>query len=106
MVLKTHNTRTGKLEEFEPLRKGQVGIYVCGLTPQDFAHVGHARAHVVFDTVRRYLAHRGFRVRYVQNYTDIDDKIINRARAANMDPMDLAERFIEECEYDFGRLNI
>lgn len=88
------------------MRKGQVGIYVCGLTPQDFAHVGHARAYVVFDTIRRYLAHRGYRVRYVQNYTDIDDKIINRAREANMDPLDLAERFIEECEYDFGRLNI
>ncbi len=106
LALKIYNTRTSKLEEFEPLRKGQVGIYVCGLTPQDFTHVGHARAYVVFDTVRRYLVHRGYRVRYVQNYTDIDDKIINRAREANMEPADLAERFMEECEYDFGRLNI
>jgi cysteinyl-tRNA synthetase len=106
MALRIYNTRTSKVEEFEPMRKGQVGIYVCGLTPQDFTHVGHARAYVVFDTVRRYLAHRGYRVRYVQNYTDIDDKIIAKAREANVDPLELAERFIEECEYDFGRLNI
>ncbi len=106
MTLRIHNTRTSRVEEFEPLRKGQVGIYVCGLTPQDFTHVGHARAYVVFDTVRRYLTHKGYRVRYVQNYTDIDDKIINRAREANVEPADLAERYIEECEYDFGRLNI
>jgi cysteinyl-tRNA synthetase len=88
------------------MRPGQVGIYVCGLTPQDFTHVGHARAYVVFDTVRRWLAHKGYRVRYVQNYTDIDDKIIARARDQNVEPADLAERFIEECEYDFARLNI
>jgi cysteinyl-tRNA synthetase len=81
-------------------------MYVCGLTPQDFTHVGHARAYVVFDTMRRYLTHKGYRVRYVQNYTDIDDKIIKRAREQNVEPSDLAERFIEECEYDFGRLNI
>jgi cysteinyl-tRNA synthetase len=106
MVLRVHNTRTGTVEPFEPMRPGQVGMYVCGLTPQDFTHVGHARAYVVFDTVRRWLTHRGYRVRYVQNYTDIDDKIINRAREQNMEPGELAERYIEECEYDFGRLNI
>jgi cysteinyl-tRNA synthetase len=106
MALRIYNTRTSRMEEFEPMRKGQVGIYVCGLTPQDFTHVGHARAYVVFDTVRRYLAHRGYRVRYVQNYTDIDDKIIAKAKEANVDPFELSERFIEECEYDFGRLNI
>jgi cysteinyl-tRNA synthetase len=106
VALRMYNTRTSKLEEFQPMRAGQVGMYVCGLTPQDFTHVGHARAYVVFDTVRRWLAHKGYRVRYVQNYTDIDDKIIKRAREANVEPSELAERYMEECEYDFGRLNI
>jgi cysteinyl-tRNA synthetase len=106
MALQVWNTRSGKLEPFEPIKKHFVGMYVCGLTPQDFTHVGHARCYIAFDTMRRYLTHKGFRVRYVQNYTDIDDKIINRAREQNVDPEDLAERFIEECEYDFGRLAI
>ncbi len=100
------NTRTASLEEFKPARPPRVGMYVCGLTPQDFTHVGHARAYVVFDTVRRYLEYRGYRVLYVQNYTDIDDKIIARARQAGVEPHELAQRFMEECDYDFSRLNI
>jgi len=106
MALRFWNTRTASLEEFKPAHPPRVGLYVCGLTPQDFTHVGHARAYVVFDTVRRYLEYRGFRVLYVQNFTDIDDKIIARAKQSNVEPHELAERFIEECEYDFGRLNI
>jgi len=106
MALMVWNTRSGALEPFEPMKKSLVGMYVCGLTPQDFTHVGHARCYIAFDTIRRYLQMKGYRVRYVQNYTDIDDKIIKRAREQNVDPEDLAERFIEECEYDFGRLNV
>jgi cysteinyl-tRNA synthetase len=106
VAIKFWNTRTSRLEPFEPARAPRVGMYVCGLTPQDFTHVGHARAYVVFDTVRRYLEYRGYRVTYVQNYTDIDDKIIARARQAGVAPHELAQRFMEECDYDFGRLNI
>lgn len=106
MAIRVWNTRTASLEEFKPARAPRVGMYVCGLTPQDFTHVGHARAYVVFDTVRRYLEYRAFRVTYVQNYTDIDDKIIARAKQSGVAPHELAERFMEECDYDFSRLNI
>jgi cysteinyl-tRNA synthetase len=106
VAIRVWNTRTASLEEFEPARPPKVGMYVCGLTPQDFTHVGHARAYVVFDAVRRYLEYKGFRVLYVQNYTDIDDKIIARARQAGVQPHELAQRFMEECDYDFARLNI
>ncbi len=79
-MLKIYNTMTGKKEEFLPLKRGKVGMYVCGVTVYDECHLGHARTYVAFDTIRRYLEYKGLEVNYVQNFTDIDDKIINKAR--------------------------
>ncbi len=80
MSLKVYNTLTRTKEEFLPLEKGRVGIYVCGVTVYDECHLGHARAYVALDVIRRYLEYRGYQVNYIQNFTDVDDKIIARAR--------------------------
>ncbi len=80
MSLKVYNTLTRTKEDFLPLEKGRVGIYVCGVTVYDECHLGHARAYVAFDIIRRYLEHKGYQVNYIQNFTDVDDKIIARAR--------------------------
>ena len=79
MTLRVYNTLSGGKEEFVPLEPGKVGMYVCGVTVYDHCHIGHARANVVFDVIYRYLRYLGYDVTYVRNYTDIDDKIINRA---------------------------
>ena len=80
MSLRVYNTLSGKKgETFQPLIPGKVGMYVCGVTVYDYCHIGHARADVVFDIIFRYLKYRNYDVTYVRNYTDIDDKIINRA---------------------------
>src|SRR5581483_1206882 len=79
MSLRLYNTRTRRVEPFTPLRDREVRMYVCGLTPSAEAHVGHARSFLFFDVMRRFLAHRGYRVTYVQNVTDIDDRTIRRA---------------------------
>ena len=106
MSLRIYNTLTGKKEDFRPLREGKVGMYVCGVTVYDYCHVGHARAAAVFDTIYRYLKHRGYDVAYVRNFTDIDDKIINRAREENIAWDALAEKYIQAFYEDMGRLNI
>ena len=80
MTLRIYNTQSRKKEEFEPREAGKVGLYVCGITVYDFCHVGHARSAIVFDILTRYLKYRGFEVTYVKNYTDVDDKIIAKAR--------------------------
>ena len=80
MALHFHNTLTGRDEEFIPLTPGKVGMYVCGVTVYDRSHVGHARALVTFDIIYRYLRFLGYEVRFVRNFTDVDDKIIQRAR--------------------------
>ncbi|MDD5317949.1 MAG: cysteine--tRNA ligase [Candidatus ainarchaeum sp.] len=80
MALKVYNTLSREKEEFKPINGRKVNMYACGVTPYDYSHVGHARSYVVFDTIVRYLRHSGYEVRYVQNFTDVDDKIINRAR--------------------------
>ncbi len=104
-MLQIHNSLSGRKETFKPIVAGQVGMYVCGVTVYDYCHVGHARFLVVFDTVRRYLRHRGYQVRYVRNITDIDDKIIKRA-AENGEPIDaLSARFIEAMNEDCATLN-
>jgi cysteinyl-tRNA synthetase len=104
-VLQIHNSLSGRKEAFTPIVAGKVGMYVCGVTVYDYCHVGHARFLVVFDTVRRYLRHRGYQVRYVRNITDIDDKIIKRA-AENGEPIDaLTARFIEAMNEDCATLN-
>jgi cysteinyl-tRNA synthetase len=97
-----YNTLTRDVEPFEAREPGRVGLYVCGMTVYDHAHVGHARAMVTFDMVARYLRHRGWDVQFVRNYTDVDDKIIARANQRGEDALGLAERyiasFVEDCE--------
>jgi len=104
--MKIHNTLTGRKEELVTLNPGQVNMYVCGPTTYNYIHLGNARPLVVFDTVRRYLDYRGYEVRYVQNFTDVDDKIINRAREEGNDPSQVAQRFIDEYFVDADALGI
>jgi len=104
--LKVYNTLTGKKEEFIPLVPGKVGMYVCGPTTYNYIHLGNARPLVVFDTVRRYLEYLGYQVTYVQNFTDVDDKIIKRAQEEQEPPLQLAARYVEEYFKDAGDLNV
>jgi len=99
------NTLSGQKEEFIP-GGSPVKMYVCGPTPYDSAHIGHAMSYVVFDVLRRYLEYRGYAVKHVQNFTDIDDKIIARAREAGVSPFDLAEKYIAEFFQDMDDLNV
>jgi cysteinyl-tRNA synthetase len=94
--LKVYNTLTRRKEEFVPLKDNEVRMYVCGVTLYDKLHLGHARAAVIFDVIRRYLEHRGFKVNYVTNFTDVDDKVINRAKSLGTPIFDLTGRLIEE----------
>lgn len=96
MPLKVYNTLTRRKEEFVPLKDKKVRMYVCGVTLYDKLHLGHARAAVVFDVIRRYLEHRGFKVNYVTNFTDVDDKVINRAKSLGTPIFDLTGRLIKE----------
>lgn len=104
--MRVYNSLTGKKEELQTVEPNQVNIYVCGPTTYNYIHLGNARPLVVFDTIRRYLAYRGYKVKYVQNFTDVDDKIINRAREENDDPLQLAGRYIEEYFKDADALGI
>jgi cysteinyl-tRNA synthetase len=106
MSLRVYNTLTGRKEEFVPLVPGKVGMYVCGVTVYDYCHVGHARANIVFDIVFRYLRYAGFEVTYVRNYTDVDDKIINRANERGIDSRALAEEFIRAFDEDMTALGL
>lgn len=104
MALKIYNTLTRKKELLRPLEAGHVKLYVCGITSYDYCHIGHARSALVFDMVVRYLRHRGYRVTFVRNFTDIDDKIINRANEQGVDAASLALRFINEFYTDMDAL--
>lgn len=106
MPLTLYNSLTRRESPFEPLEPPKVRMYCCGVTVYDYCHVGHARAYIVWDMVRRYLMWRGYDVRYVQNFTDIDDKILDRARETNSTMEAVAERFIEEYFVDMDKLNI
>ncbi|PKO14080.1 MAG: cysteine--tRNA ligase [Chloroflexi bacterium HGW-Chloroflexi-10] len=106
MAVKLYNTLTRKKEEFETLEPQKVKMYVCGPTVYSKAHVGHAMSAMVFDIIRRYLEYRGYAVRYLMNFTDVDDKIITRANASGQDPFDLAEGYIKEYEQNLSDLNI
>jgi cysteinyl-tRNA synthetase len=106
MGLTLYNTATRSRENFVPLEPGKVGIYVCGVTVYDLCHIGHARSAIVFDVLVRYLRALGNSVTYVRNFTDVDDKIIARARELGERPEDVAERFIEAFYLDMDRLNI
>ena len=106
MTLQVYNTLTRKKEKFETIEEGKVRMYVCGPTVYDKAHVGHAMSILVFDIIRRYLEYRGYRVRHVMNYTDVDDKIINRAHRLGIDPFELAEGYIRQFNQHLQELNI
>lgn len=99
------NTLSGQKEEFSP-RGNVVTMYVCGVTPYDECHIGHAMSYITFDAIRRYLEYRGYRVKYVQNFTDIDDKIIERANRQNISAKELSSKFIEQYFIDMDELNI
>ncbi len=105
-MLRIYNTLTREKEEFIPLEDGVVRMYVCGPTTYDYCHIGHARSYVAFDVVRRYLEHLGYTVIYVENFTDIDDKIIKRASETGEDPLKLSEKYVEEALKDFDALGI
>ena len=106
MALKIYNTLTREKSEFIPIEEGHVRMYVCGPTVYDHAHVGHAMSALVFDVVRRYLQYRGYDVKYVMNFTDIDDKIIDRAKRLGVEPITLAEQYIDEFKGNLADLNI
>ena len=101
-----YNTLHRKVEDFEPLTEGKVGLYVCGMTVYDHCHVGHARAMVVFDTFVRYLRHRGWEVTFVRNFTDVDDKIIERANEHGEEPLAWAQKFIDAFYEDMDGLGL
>ncbi|MGB5684345.1 MAG: cysteine--tRNA ligase [Candidatus Electrothrix sp.] len=104
--MKIYNTLARKKETFFPLEEGHVQLYVCGITSYDYCHIGHARSALVFDMVVRYLRHRGYKVTFVRNFTDIDDKIIARAAEQGVDSGQLAERFIGEFYTDMDALGV
>lgn len=104
--MKLYNTLTRKKEEFEPLEKGKVKMYVCGPTVYGYIHIGNARPYVVFDTIRRYMEYKGFDVNYVQNFTDIDDKIIKKANEENTTMQVISDRYIAEALKDAEGLNV
>ena len=106
MTLTIYNTMTRTKEQFETLDPGKVRLYVCGPTVYDKAHVGHAMSSIVFDVIRRYLEHKGYDVQHVMNYTDVDDKVILRAQDLDVDPLDLAEQYIDEYDQHLKELNV
>jgi cysteinyl-tRNA synthetase len=106
MNIKIYNTLTRQKETFETLEPGKVRMYVCGPTVYAAAHVGHAMSALVFDFIRRYLEYRGYQVRYVMNYTDVDDKIIQSANREGASPFELAERYIQEYRSQLEELNV
>jgi cysteinyl-tRNA synthetase len=106
MALKVYNDLTRRKEEFQPLDPPKVGMYVCGITPYDETHVGHGRAYVTFDVIRRYLEYLGYDVTYVQNITDIDDKIIQKAKVKNQNFHEVAEQYTEAYFEVMDKLNV
>ena len=104
--MKLYNTLTRKKEEFIPITPGEVKMYVCGPTVYNFFHIGNGRTFIVFDTIRRYLEYRGYKVKFVQNFTDIDDKMINKANEEGTTVKDIGDKYISEYYTDADALNI
>ncbi|TCO75043.1 cysteine--tRNA ligase [Marinisporobacter balticus] len=104
--MRLYNTLTRKKEEFIPMNPNEVKVYACGPTVYNYFHIGNARPFVVFDTLRRYLTYRGYKVKFVQNFTDVDDKIINRAKEEGTTPNELSERYIEEYFKDAAAIGV
>ena len=105
-MIRLYNTLTRKKEEFQTLEPNVVKMYVCGVTVYNDAHVGHAMSALVFDIIRRHLEYRGYTFKHVMNYTDVDDKIINRAKQLNEDPLKLSQRYVEDYARDLKNLNV
>lgn len=105
-MIRIYNTLSKKKEDFIPLEEGKVRMYVCGPTVYNFIHIGNARPMIVFDTVRRYLEHKGYEVNYVSNFTDVDDKIIKKANEEGVPAEEISRRYIEECKKDMEGMNI
>ncbi len=106
MSIRIYNTLTGKKEPLNPIEPDHVKLYVCGITSYDYCHIGHARSSLVFDMIVKYLKYRSYRVTFVRNFTDIDDKIINRANEQGTSATELAERFIDEFYRDMDYLGV
>lgn len=104
--MRIYNTMSGKKEDFIPVYPGKVGIYACGVTVYDLCHIGHARSAIIFDVIRRYLRFKGYDVTYVRNFTDIDDKIIKRAKEENIPWNEVARKYTEEYYLDMDRLGV
>ncbi|WP_250672943.1 cysteine--tRNA ligase [Paraclostridium ghonii] len=104
--MKLYNTLTREKEEFEPIEEGKVKMYVCGPTVYNFFHIGNARPFIIFDTFRRYLEYRGYDVKYIQNFTDVDDKIIKRSNEEGITPEQVADKYIQEYFKDADGLGI
>ena len=104
--MKVYNTLSKQKEEFVPLQEGKVSMYVCGPTVYNLIHIGNARPMIVFDTVRRYLEHKGYEVNYVSNFTDVDDKIIAKANEEGVTAKEISERYIAECKKDMAGMNV
>lgn len=106
MAITLYNTLTRKREVFTPMQEGKVGIYACGITVYDACHIGHARSAVVFDMITRYFRYRGYNVTFVKNFTDVDDKIIQKSNAAGVGIQQITERYIREHDEDMDRLGV
>lgn len=104
--MKIYNTLSKRKEEFEPLEEGKVKMYVCGPTVYNLIHIGNARPMIVFDTVRRYMEHKGYEVNFVSNFTDVDDRIIKKAIEEGVDASVISERYIAECKKDMQAMNV
>ncbi len=106
MTIKIYNTLSRKKEEFKPVNKNKVKMYVCGMTVYSDAHIGHARTYFAFDMIRRYFEYKGYDVNYIQNITDVDDKIINAANKKGVDPLEYSKKFADRCLKDLDNLGI
>lgn len=106
MALRIYNDLTRKTEDFKPIEENKVSMYVCGITPYDETHLGHARAYVIFDIVRRYLEYLGYAVNHIQNFTDIDDKIIKKSHESRVTSHEVAEKYINSYFEVMDKLNI
>ena len=104
--MKIFNSLKSEKEDFIPLKEEEISIYVCGMTVYDDCHIGHARTFLSFDSIVRYLRFRGFKVNYIRNITDVDDKILKRSEELNIEPSELTQKYIEEMDNDFESLSM
>ena len=105
-MLRLYNTAKRKIEDFHSIEDGKVGMYVCGLTVYNDMHLGHARTYIAFDVIRRWLEYLGYEVNFIQNHTDIDDKIIQKANDENMSSNELASKYIRRTTEDLASLQV